>query len=218
MLKHREPIKVGDTFRRWIVLGYVGVASKDHQWLCRCDCGTVKAVSSGNLRRRSSSCGCYRREVSRAQTGTSLRHGESGKARTPEYAAWVAMMQRCYCQGAGNYRNYGAVGIKVHERWHVYENFLADLGRKPSSKHSLDRYPNSEGNYEPDNVRWATASQQSRNTKSNRMVTVNGESHCIAEWSERTGISPQKLYRSAKPEITLKDFLLTKAMPTTTGA
>lgn len=95
------------------------------------------------------------------------RHGDapSGTARvTPEYRAWAAMRDRCSRQKNPKYHLYGGRGISVCDRWGSYENFLADMGRRPSPAHSLDRGDNY-GNYEPGNCRWATRSEQSGNRR-----------------------------------------------------
>ncbi len=99
------------------------------------------------------------------------------------------MKNRCLNPNDRRWAAYGGRGIKVCARWlEAYENFLADMGRRPSSKHSLDRYPNNDGNYEPTNCRWATPSQQARNTRDNHRLTHNGETLALVEWQERTGI------------------------------
>ena len=109
------------------------------------------------------------------------KHGMSG---TPEHRAWCGMMTRCYWSKPGdrNYALYRGAGVVVVERWHDFVNFFADMGAKPSPKHSLDRYPNPRGNYEPGNCRWATAKEQ-----------ANGERLTVSEWARRLGISRSSL-------------------------
>lgn len=139
------------------------------QWECVCDCGQTKLVRGGSLRRGlTRSCGCLHNEELSART---ITHGEARKEeKSPEYRAWRGMKQRCSSNPDGkDYKHYAGRGIRVCDRWlNNYENFLADVGRKPSLKHSLDRYPDNDGNYEPGNVRWATASQQASNTRRSR--------------------------------------------------
>jgi hypothetical protein len=122
--------------------------------------------------------------------GENLRkHGLTG---TPEHRAWCSMMARCYWSKAGdrNYALYRGAGVSVCDRWHAFENFLADMGTKPSPKHSLDRYPNAAGNYGPGNCRWATAKQQARNWKTRNVLFEHaGEALTLSEWAERLGIS-----------------------------
>lgn len=198
-MPRHKPIQSGDRFSRWTVIGFHGVANKDHHWLCVCNCGNSAVVSSGNLRSgRSSSCGCRRVEVSQAQAGSNLRHGESGQSATGEYRAWLAMLRRCLTPTAGNYANYGAKGVKVCERWLTYENFLADMGHKPSSEYSLDRYPDQRGDYEPSNCRWATAIEQQRNKTNNTLVTIEGKTRCAAEWCAVTGLASSTFHNRVK--------------------
>jgi hypothetical protein len=122
-------------------------------------------------------------------------HGESyGGARTPEYVAWVNMIQRCEDPNYIDFHRYGGRGIRVCARWRTsYTAFLADVGRRPSRDHSLDRYPNSDGEYEPGNVRWATEQEQQRNRCTNRIVELNGEKKCLSEVAEMTGIKRETL-------------------------
>ena len=98
------------------------------------------------------------------------------------------MIDRCGRPSHRFFHHYGGRGISVCDRWKTYDNFLADMGRRPSDKHSLDRIDNN-GNYEPNNCRWATSVTQLRNRRANRMITFNGRTMCIAEWSEETGLS-----------------------------
>lgn len=116
-------------------------------------------------------------------------HGESrlGKE-TAEYQVWRSMVNRCYCPSDTNYPRYDAVGIRVCQRWRdSLIAFVTDMGRRPSDGHSIDRI-DSRGNYEPENCRWATRTEQNRNTKRNRMITIDGVTRCMSEWSEITGI------------------------------
>lgn len=115
-------------------------------------------------------------------------HGHRGPKRTSEYRAWDAMINRCYRKTAVRYERWGGRGIAVCERWrHSFENFIADMGLKPSPSHSLDRYPNRDGNYEPGNCRWATNSQQVRNSSWFRALTFNGETKTLLEWATTLG-------------------------------
>ena len=123
--------------------------------------------------------------------GDKLRRA-GGKVRgkpTPEFRVWTAIKTRCYNPNFKDFYRYGGRGIIVCERWlHSFQNFLADMGPRPSAKHSIDRFPDNDGNYEPGNCRWATGKEQSRNRRSNRILAHNGESLTIVEWSERTGV------------------------------
>lgn len=126
--------------------------------------------------------------------GENLRkHGLSG---TPEHRAWCSMMGRCYSTKPGdrNYALYQGAGVRVCERWHDFENFLADMGKKPSAKHSLDRFPDAAGDYRPGNCRWATAKEQARNWKDrNVLFEHDGERLTLSEWAERIGITRESL-------------------------
>lgn len=137
-------------------------------WVCVCECGKLSFPTSGNLRKPNGtkSCGCIQREqLSRR----SKKHGEKVNGSTTEYRAWQGMKDRCYNRSACKYKSHGGRGVQVCERWlESFENFLADMGRKPSPELSLDRFPNNDGNYEPSNCRWATAEQQANNRRTRR--------------------------------------------------
>jgi hypothetical protein len=112
------------------------------------------------------------------------RHGAYG---TPEYSCWIAMRKRCYNISNASYMRYGGRGISICERWQRFENFLVDMGLRPSTKHSLDRIDNN-GNYEPGNCRWATNKQQQVNRNSVRLLTFKGEALPLSDWSVKLRI------------------------------
>lgn len=110
-----------------------------------------------------------------------------------EFNSWRAMKGRCYNPNNAKYGNYGAKGIRVHPELFTFAGFIKHLGRKPTRKHSVDRYPNKKGNYEPGNVRWATQRQQCRNMEKNKQYTAFGKTMCMVEWAEEAGMSVQTL-------------------------
>lgn len=141
-----------------------------HCWNVRCECGVWFVLDTGPLRDgRTNSCGCLRTEMIVAR---SRRHGFGGReTRTAEYGIWKAMKQRCSDPTCSNWENYGGRWIKVCERWaNDFPAFLADMGPRPSPKHSIDRIDNN-GNYEPGNCRWATSVQQNNNRRPPRLRT-----------------------------------------------
>lgn len=163
-------------------------------WRCECSCGAVCVVDAASLRSgHTASCGCLHREL---LVSAKLTHGESKRKNkaSVEYEAWCGMIKRCTNPSDKLYHHYGGRGIRVCDVWlNSFEDFLKDVGRKPSSQHSIDRYPDNNGDYEPGNVRWATQKEQMRNTRANHLVTINGETRCINEWVELSGISRSAL-------------------------
>ncbi len=113
-----------------------------------------------------------------------VRHGMSF---SPEYAAWLNMRARCRLKCMNRFHRYGGRGIKVCERWSVFENFFADMGYRPSIEHSLDRI-NNDGNYEPGNCRWATRDEQNANKSCNRLICHSGQTRTLSEWAKYAGL------------------------------
>lgn len=137
-------------------------------WLCRCVCGTYKAVAGISLKAGDTqSCGCYLAEcvAQRSTTHGATCGATHGKRVAPEYKSWVAMKARCLNPRATSYENYGGRGIKICQRWRdSFKKFRADMGKRPSLSHTLDRI-NNNGHYKPSNCRWATKLQQNRNKR-----------------------------------------------------
>lgn len=192
---------IGKTYGSWLVLGegqpHVTRSTQKEVATCvvRCKCGTERTVLCSSLRcGESKSCGCeaYVRAVAARAPITTHGHcrRREGSQETREYSVWSSMFERCYNSNVKSYHRYGGRGIVVCERWHSFENFLADMGPRPSSKHQLDRYPNNDGNYEKTNCRWATRKQNSRNRSNTRRVTIEGVSVCVAERAEMLQIKP----------------------------
>lgn len=167
----------GRRFTRLLVLGFLGKDSgRISLWLCQCDCGKQITATSGNLNSGSTkSCKCLRRESPHR-----IRHGMS---RSPEYHAWQSMIERCYTRTNQHFPNYGKRGITVCDRWrNSFTHFYADMGKRPSPQHSLDRRDNN-GHYEPKNCRWATINEQNNNKRDNRHITWRGKTQTLKMWS-----------------------------------
>lgn len=111
-----------------------------------------------------------------------------GLSRSPEYTCWRGIRHRCLNPRARVFKHYGGRGITVCERWLTFENFYADVGPRPSPAHSIDRYPDNDGNYEPGNVRWATITEQNLNTRRTKYVSRK-ERISVFEAGARTGLN-----------------------------
>ncbi len=210
----------GQRFMRLVALRRVtsGPGIRVHKWECRCDCGTIRVVAASALRSgNSKSCGCLQREkaaISVRKHHPRLRQllRKHGMANTPTHSVWSGMRGRCNRPKHKNYGDYGGRGIRVCERWRKFENFLADMGERPTAKHTLERV-NNDGNYEPTNCCWALRTTQSRNRRSNRMVTLDGATKCLAEWAEQYGIGYHIVYRRIERGWTIRDALTTPVGP-----
>lgn len=182
----------GQRFERWLVFSIYGykMPKKTTLWLCRCDCGNWKVLSSQQLTAKTSkSCGCYRAEVN---SSIHLTHGEaSGRTKPPtsEYRSYHSAKNRCNNPNNSSYKDYGGRGIKF--LFESFEQFVSVLGRKPTPSHSLER-KNNNGHYSPENCRWATRREQMKNRQSNRYITYNGQTKLLAEWNAE-GFSRHRL-------------------------
>jgi len=195
---------VGKKFGRLLVIDRAeNTPQGQARWLCLCDCGNKHIAKSIVLRRGiSKSCGCLNLEsLSKRQR----IHGHTINGTSPTFHSWAGMMARCSNPLHKAFHLYGGRGILVCERWHTFSNFLEDMGVKPEGL-SLDRIDNSLS-YSPENCRWATPSQQARNKRNNRMLTLNGETKCLQEWAEIVGITQSSLACRLKTGWSIEDAL-----------
>lgn len=152
------------------------------KWTCQCVCGKETAVAGQKLRSGDAkSCGC-------SKPG----HVTHGKSRTKTHNSWIGMKQRCYYEKHAEFERYGGRGITVCERWQIFENFYSDMGERPA-RTSLDRI-NSNGNYEPENCRWAPDAQQARNRRSTILVERDGRIQCVMDWCVELGLNVDRIY------------------------
>lgn len=159
------------TFGRLTATGYFRGPSGLYKWSCKCECGKETIVDGWNLRSgHTQSCGCLQRESTMAAKEASTTHGMSY---TSEYKIWQNMHQRCGNEKHKSFADYGGRGIQVCKEWKNFDGFFADMGLRPTLKHSIDRIDN-DGNYEPDNVRWATHRDQNANKRENLVVRAFG--------------------------------------------
>jgi hypothetical protein len=166
----------GEKFGRLTVLAYAG-KTKDRKslWQCRCECGNEATTTGKRLRKGETlSCGCLMRETQRAnlkpgahESHQRATHGHATHGTSPTYKTWANMIHRCTNPKATNYHCYGGRGITVCAEWRDFGAFLADMGERPAGL-SIDRI-DVNGNYEPANCRWATATEQARNRRPARV-------------------------------------------------
>lgn len=178
----RIKILTRQRFHRLLVIGFAGLnTSQKATWHCLCDCGNVSTFIGSALQQMLCfSCGCYRRD---AMPLLLRKYATKEETKSPEYTAYSRAKNRCQNPRHQDYPRYGERGVEF--RFESYEQFLAHIGRRPSAKHSLDRYPNNKtGHYEIGNVRWATKKEQSRNCRSNVLLTLNDITKSAEEWAE----------------------------------
>lgn len=186
---------VGKTFYRLSVISEAyNNGNGKSMWLCKCECGNLLTITGSNLMNGTTkSCGCLQKERT---SKSRYIHGCSHK--TSEYSSWTNMKTRCYNNKSEDYNDYGGRGIMVCERWkNSFDNFIKDMGEKPSAQHSLDRM-NVNGNYEPNNCKWSTDSEQTRNKRSNVWYEHNGMKMILQDWANYLGASQGNLWHCIK--------------------
>lgn len=193
----------GQRFGRLVAVEHAGrVVNKNGfrttLWKCQCDCGnqtTVRypALITGNTR----SCGCLERENKERMMKLAQQTNRKSVSKDfirkledhPLYKTWKSMLMRCNNPNVSGYKHYGGRGIKVCDRWNGelgFENFVKDMGERPTPEHTLDRIDYN-GDYEPSNCRWATQETQSNNRRNNSFVTLKGEEITCAQLCKRYG-------------------------------
>lgn len=181
-----RPLTIGKKINRWTIIGPSDSgAYRVRKWLCQCECGSEpRMVMERRIKNgESKSCGCWRKENA---PRLATIHGRSYSA---EYSVWGTMIARCSNKKHAQYKHYGARGISVCHRWrYSFENFYQDMGDRPSAKHSIERIETN-GNYEPDNCRWATITEQANNRRNNVIIECDGERKTISQWADVSGVS-----------------------------
>lgn len=188
---------VGDRFGAWTVVGAPILRTPRRggrrRWCipCRCECGREESPQASELRAgRSQRCLSCKSKTHGATVGGPAK-------RSREYRCWKAMRGRCHSECNASYPDYGGRGIRVCDEWRTrggFERFLAHIGPAPSETHTVDRI-NTNGHYEPGNVRWATQKEQSRNRRDTRYLTAFGVTKCLADWADQLGMSWAALSR-----------------------
>jgi hypothetical protein len=184
---------VGRRFGRLMVTANAQhIPGKRRAVQCRCDCGNELNVDPRSLGKHTKSCGCLQREAVSTSSAARVKHGGS-RGRSASYNIWIKMKGRCLNQNDNKYPLYGGRGILVCQKWQEdFAAFDADMGPRPSNRHSIDRI-NNEGNYEPGNCRWSLPIEQARNKQRHRLVQHDGRTVPLSQACDEAGVN----YRSA---------------------
>jgi hypothetical protein len=189
----------GQTFGRLTAIKIVGTSKDRHKiWLCECECGGTTEVGNSSLKSgNTKSCGCLIKE-NKAIGERNRTHGLS-RGDNSLYNIWRGIKKRCRLETDKDYPRYGAKGINITDEWFdSFEAFYRDMGERPSKDHSIDRIDNLKG-YSKENCRWATRVEQQNNKNNNVLITFNGKTQTLAQWSVELGIKRKTL------EIRLKN-------------
>lgn len=195
---------IGKRFGRLVVISEGYIDGTECAWVCKCDCGNVTSPIRGKTLRngRSKSCGCLSAELVRERF---LKHGKSNSG---VYKVWRSIIDRCTNEKCGCFRRYGGRGVNVYPGWknsfEAFFGYVSELPHFGEPGYSLDRIDNN-GNYEPGNVRWATAKEQASNRSNTILITFNGESKTISQIATETGLSHSAIYQRYKKGASLYD-------------
>ena len=200
-------IKVGDKYNRLTAIKFIEMRKEQGQyWLFRCECGIEKVLWVQGVKRGGiKSCGCLNDE------SFLKRITKHNKSRTNIYRIWCSLRGRCFNKNSKNYKNYGGRGIVVCEEWlgeNGFENFYKDMGNRPEGK-SIDRIDNN-GNYCPENCRWADIFQQANNKRTNHLLTYNNKTQNVSQWADELGIKYNTLMARLRYGWSIEKALLKK--------
>jgi hypothetical protein len=210
-------VNVGDVFFDLTVVGFKDGVRKSGKTkslaVCRCACGGIVNVEKYNLTsansKRCSKCAKAIRGEKIKTHGGSVARKEIEPEKYKTYTIWHAMKSRCFNVNDKRYDDYGGRGITVCERWtHSFQNFLEDMGIRPSDDFQIDRI-NNDGNYEPSNCRWASRIENASNKRNNRVITAFGKTQTLQSWERETGINREtiakRLNNGYQPEVALTE-------------
>lgn len=184
----KHTIIPGTRYGMLTVLKDLGLINKYTMILVRCDCGEERKVRYSGLRSgNSTSCG----RCSLVKHGYAHNHHPE-PIKKSTYRIWCGIIQRCTNPNATHYKSYGGRGVLICERWREFENFIADMGTRPTVRHSIERV-NVNGNYDPSNCKWALPDEQARNRRNVRQIEYNGEVKTIADWARAIKVSERCL-------------------------
>lgn len=193
----------GKRFGRLTVLREGPRQGSQRTVVCKCQCGGIKTAYVCNLTTgKTQSCGCFHKEMASKAKKT------HGKTKTIEHKIWSNLRARCNCKGSGGYYKYGARGIKVCDRWNSFEDFLDDMGLRPSPEYSIERVDN-EGPYSPENCIWATRLMQANNKRNNRFLELDHVRMTLSQWAREICISPKTLQTRLSRNWSVRDVLTT---------
>lgn len=209
----------GQPFGKLTVSHRVGNAkNRKAQWFCLCECGGSTVTQGTNLTNgNTKSCGCF--NISSIKT-RNTRHGFAVRGKlSKEYRTWTHMKGRCLNEKDVDYSLYGGRGITTCDRWLSFNNFYGDMGDSQKGT-SLDR-KDVNGNYScgkcqqciengwTANCRWATSTEQARNTRRNHFLTFNNETFCVSEWAEKLGVARELIKDRLRRGWTIEKALTT---------
>lgn len=206
-------VSINEKVRLLTPLGWQWCMNANWFVVCKCDCGTIAVARAADIRRGAQqSCGCHRRRTSAVYgKRNSTTHGQKG---TRLYEVWHGMKARCYNRKAKDYYRYGGRGIQVCRAWR--NDFAAfaewSLANGYDDTRTIDRYPDRDGDYEPENCRWATSVEQARNKDCVIVIEYQGESRPLVEWCELLGLdygrAKSRFYRGLPTDEVLTPELL----------
>lgn len=185
---------IGERFGRWVVVGTAPRRGGKDCWTVMCSCDREHVRQAHSIRSGASTgcSACQRHDGARKHANKS--RAADGR-HTREYKAYRGMLDRCYDHRAKWWSRYGGRGIGVCDAWRdSFDAFAADMGPSPGRGYSIDRIDNDRG-YAPGNCRWATAKTQARNTRRNRILTIDDRAQCVAAWAEERGLAPQVIFK-----------------------